>query len=518
MTSRLRATVAVAGFIAIRGVVNFALQVAIAAEFGAGSETDSYFVVVGSSLLMVDVVIGVLTFAVLPALVRLRESQGEQSALLLESTGLLLCGAILVVAGVVLFLGAPLAIALLAPGFSPATSDFAVELLRFTLPGMLLYTFALLLGLGLQIRGRFKTTAFTPVLPLVGSLVPLLLSDAVDLTHVMVGFAVGAALALVSQAIFWRRSTQGHGRRVDLRDRHMLELARPIGPIAVAFGASVLLPIALRLSASDLRPGSVAALGFAGQVVAIPIALLTTPVGTVILPRLAELMHEGSLRGGSRLLGEALLVVTLVSSLAGALILGLAEPTVDLLYGRGSFTDRAVTLTAGATTWLGAGLAAVSASSLLGRALAAAGQVKRFAVVWLLTLAFFAGGWLLLRPSDVAGLAALYSGAYAFQAAALFMLARAYGAAMGLRRAAGVLLRLLFSGAVAGVVSRSVFGFADGVAAGFLELMIALGLAALAGTAAFLATTLAMRGTEASTLRRLAVRIVSARRPDTSPT
>jgi putative peptidoglycan lipid II flippase len=511
----LRATIAVAGFTALRGAVNFALQVVIAAEFGAGSETDSYFVVVGSGLLMVDVVVGVLTFAALPPLVRLREGQGERSALLLESTGLVLCGATLVGAGAVLFLSAPLVIELLAPGFSPATSEFAVELLRITLPGMLLYAFALLLGLGLQIRGRFRTTAFTPVLPLIGSFASIPISGETDLTDVMVGFTAGATLALILQSIAWRRATRGHGRNVDLRDPRLLELAKPIVPVAIAFSASVVLPTALRLAASDLRPGSVAALGFAGQVVGIPIALLTTPVGTVILPRLAELMHAGSFRDGSQLLREALLVVTLASSLAGALLVGLAEPAIELLYGRGRFSDRAVALTAEATIWLAAGLAAVSASSLLGRALAAAGKVKSFAVAWLLTLALFVGGWLLLRPLGVAGLAALYSGAIAFLAVALFALARAYGAEIDLRKSVGVLLRVLLSGVVAGLVSRSFFNFVGGVPGSSLELTIALGLAAAAGTAAFLATTLALRGTEASTLRRLAVRIVSARRRGT---
>lgn len=516
--TRVRSTAHVAGFTALRGAVNFAVQVAIAARFGAGPQTDAYFVVVGSALLMVDIVIGVLTFSALPQLVRLRQREGDQAELEVEATSLLLWAGILMLAAASLFLSAPLVVKLLAPGFSSATTSFAAELLRFSIPGILLYTYALLLGLGLQVRGRFLSTAAAPVLPLLGSLASIvMLSGDTNLKSVMLGFTGGAAIALLVQLFYWKSTVDGYVRTLGLRDGRLRRSMGPLIPVGVALGASVFLPIALRLSASDLETGSVAALGFAGQLVAIPVALLTTPVGTVIFPRLAQLMQLGNFRPGSDLLCEALLVVSLASSLVGAFMVGLSEPLVDVLYGRGSFTSRDVDLTADALRWLGAGLLTVSACSLLGRAFAAAGRVKTFAGIWLLTLAGFVGGWVLVNPSDVATLAALYSGAYSLQALLLLGIARRHGLSITLVAAAKSVFRILCSGVLAAGASWYCFGLISGHLSGAAWQAGALALALTAGGVAFLGSTFAMGGLEASTLRRQSMRIVLLRRPKGPP-
>jgi putative peptidoglycan lipid II flippase len=264
-----------------------------------------------------------------------------------------------------------------------------------------------------------------------------------------------------------------------------------------------LLQVVLRVTASDLGEGSVSAIGFANQIAAVPVALLTTPVGTVLMPRFALEMQHGGLQAGTRLLNEAVLVVTFGSALIGALLVGLAQPITELLFQRGNFGASDSALTAEALRFLGAGLFAVSASSLLSRAFVAARRVRPLAYIWVATLAFLIASWLALRGTvDVGALAGIYSAANVFALVALLVVLRREGAGMGPLAAVGVGVRLTVSAGLAALTSWGIYELTmtanDSFLHGTYWNVARLALAASLGAAAFLATAFALRGEESA--------------------
>lgn len=497
--------------------MSFTLQAVLAARLGTSAQVDAYFVVVGFVVFLADIVIGVVSFAVLPTLVGLRVSHGPARTF---GAGLVLalCGGVLAVAlALAAGLGAANVAVLLAPGAEPPTLDTIARLLRTFVGGFACYTVALLLGVLLQARDRFATTALVPMLPALGSLLLAFAGPADGMAHrLALGFTAGAVAALVLQASWvvsgWRRDGAvrpelAAGARDLARNLHSVPW------VAVAFGCALLLPMLQRGWASTQGPGSVAALGYAMQLLAIPSALLVMPIATVLLPRLTELVRGGAHAAFSRLLADSALLIALASLLLSALLAGLAGPIVDVLLQRGQFSPEDAAVTAGTLRALAIGLVGLSGSNVCMRALCAVGDFRTPALVWVVTFVAFLGMQALLSPLGVVGLGLAYALAYLLNAALYVraLLRRVPEASVG--AVAPVAARLVVAAAAAAAISYSAQALwrsalaSAGVHETLLVAMggIAVGLAA--GVAAFGGVLLVLRGDEARLVASYAHRL-----------
>jgi putative peptidoglycan lipid II flippase len=186
----------------------------------------------------------------------------------------------------------------------------------------------------------------------------------------------------------------------------------------------MILPLVLRMWATRLGEGSVAALAFASQLAAIPSAFIVTPVGIVLLPQLAHALRQQAGPSATTLLKRAFAIGVLPTAAVGIVLAIFADQIVAFAFKRGRFTIEDVYLTAGALRFLGYGLFAVASTNVIGRAFFAAGRAWSFAAVWLIALGLsVAVGSLGALSNSVSELAALYSGAYVLQFALLAALA-----------------------------------------------------------------------------------------------
>lgn len=517
----MRAAATIAALTATRGVVNFGLQVALAAQFGASRETDAYFVVIGLVIVGSDLLISLLAFAALPVLIGRWQEEADAErggAWTFELTLVAASSGLALLVSACLALGASGAATLLAPGFSSDATRLTAELIRLSAPGFLMYTIALVLGVALQAQQRFTTTALVPVLPVAGALVFLAVSpsgSAVDAP--IIGFDIGSLLALVMQIVLWRRLPGRRPLLARVRAAELRELLGRTAPMIVAAVCGFGLPITLRIFASTLGTGAVAAVGFASQVVAIPTALLVTPVATVLFARFSVLLGR-SRDEATRVLEQGCAVVLLGAALAGILIAALAEPIVQLAFARGSFTVGDVATTATALRWLAVGLVALAGAQVLGRAIVAEGSVWTFAVTWAAALVGFSFVGSLLGPQiGVGGLAFAYSAAWFALAVGLGKrVRRAFpGAARGWFAAAT--MRVLAGGVVAGAVAwaayRVLFGGASPDAPPPAQLVGGITLSGSLGAIVFVGIIRVMNGPEARIASGILLRGVGRGRP-----
>lgn len=514
----MQAMLSITLFIVLRGAVSFLLQVAIAARFGASVETDIYFVVIGLVLFLSEFMMAVLTFAVLPFLVRLRGEAGEdvawQFGLAIVSSG----SAILLSASLLLFLAAPVIIHLLAPGFSLEASQLAVALLRLCAVGFLLYALALLLGFVLQSYELFTSTTIVPMLPALFSILAIAaLPRSWGVYNLVAGFLAGTAAALILQLWFWNRLRGSRSIKLQLAHPDLRQVRKLILPVAVTYLCSSLLPIIQRMWASGMAEGNVSAFGYASQIIAIPTAVLIMPMATILLPRFSASIQHGNFASVSKIVYETLVVVIITCTLAGALIAGLAAPLVSLLLERGSFTSADVALTASALRYLSIGLFGVAGSNILGRTFYAGGKVGQPLVAWLATCVFLALlDPLLARSLQVAGLALAYSLAYILNLGVLFVLLRAEFPGISILRVVGAVARLAICAFSTILVSEFVYAssvqwvVSMGLGASY-SMALSIVLGGIVGTGAFMVAMVIMRGPEVRMLLKLTERAAGLR-------
>lgn len=391
-------------------LLGFARDAMVAALLGAGPVADAFLV----AFQLVNVVRrllteGALNAALIPAWLRIRSIESEAAAAAFAGRVLGTLSAALVIATVVVGVAMPLLIALLAPGFrGTATLQLAVDNARLMLPYLAFAgPVAVMMGL-LNAQHRFALTAFSPVLfnlALIGVMTALLLErpDAASAATLLAA-TVGIA-GLLQLGMFALRS--GDAAATPLRlscDAQMRGFLRKAMPGMIANSGPQLLIVAGAIVASN-APSAVSWLYFANRLIELPLGIVGTAMGTVLVPELTRAVRSGDPAAihvaESR--GLELAVGLALPATLGLMVL--SAPIVQLLFEHGAFTAVDSLATAQALTLLALGLPAHVLVKALAPAFFARDDTMTPLIATLAGLLAVVAAASLLRAFGVAGIA-----------------------------------------------------------------------------------------------------------------
>jgi putative peptidoglycan lipid II flippase len=392
-------------------LLGFARDAMVAALLGAGPVADAFLV----AFQLVNVIRrllteGALNAALIPAWLRLRSIEGEVAAAAFAGRVLGTLSAALVVATLILGVAMPLLVALLAPGFrGTATLQLAIDDARLMLP-YLAFAGPVAVMMGLRnAQHRFALTAFSPVLfnlALIAVMTVLLLgrqdaASAATLTAATVGIA-----GLLQLGMFALRRCDAVAAPLRLScDAQMRNFFRRAMPGMIANSGPQLLIVAGAIIASN-TPSAVSWLYFANRLIELPLGIVGTAMGTVLVPELTRAVRSGDPAAIHTAESRGLELAFGLALPAALGLMVLSAPIVQLLFQHGAFTAADSAATAQALVLLAVGLPA----NVLVKALAPAffarddTMTPLLATLAGLTVAIFAAWG--LRGFGVAGIAA----------------------------------------------------------------------------------------------------------------
>jgi len=343
-------------------LLGFARDSVIAALLGAGPVADAFLV----AFQLVNVVRrllseGGLNAALVPAWLRVRETEGTVAAAAFAGRVLGTISAALIATSVLIGLLMPLVITALAPGFAGReTLQFAVNNARLMLPYLAFAGPVTVMMAMLNAQGRFALTAFSPLLfnlTLIAVMAVLLAwrQDADEAALIMAG-TIGIAGLLQLSMLVLRGGNVATPLRISFNPQMRGFLGKAI-PGMIASSAPQWLMVAGAVIASS-SPSAVSWLYFANRLLELPLGIVGVAMGTVLIP---EMTH--ALRGDDRSAvahaesrGLELAVGLALPATLGLIVL--AEPIVRMLFEHGAFTASDSAATAQALTWLALGLPA----------------------------------------------------------------------------------------------------------------------------------------------------------------
>ena len=345
-------------------LLGFARDAMIAALLGTGAVADAFLV----AFQLVNVVRrllseGALNAALVPAWLRLRDTDGALAASAFAGRVLGTVSAAMIVAAALLGLLMPFVIAVLAPGFTGReTLQFAVDDARLMLP-YLAFAGPVTVMLALaSAQSRFVLTAFSPVLfniALIAVMVALILipHDA-GMAALVLAATVGVAgfLQLLILAQRRRGEAMATPLRVSLDTDMRGFLARAL-PGMAASAAPQLLIVAGAVIASA-SPSAVSWLYFANRLIELPLGMVGVAMGTVLIPELTRALQGGDKSTIAHAESRALELSIGLALPATLGLIVLNEPIVRLLFEHGAFTAADTAATARALVWLALGLPA----------------------------------------------------------------------------------------------------------------------------------------------------------------
>ncbi|WKA28652.1 murein biosynthesis integral membrane protein MurJ [Bradyrhizobium roseum] len=344
-------------------LLGFVRDSALAALLGAGPVADAFL----AAFQLVNVVRRLLTegglnAALVPAWLRVRESEGPTAAAAFAGRVLGTITLALIAATALLALLMPLVIAAIAPGFAGReTLQLATDNARLMLPYLAFAGPVTVMMALLNAQGRFALTAFSPLLfniALIAVMAVLMLfPQSAARAAQIVAATVGIAGLLQLSILVLRR---GERIATPLRisfDREIRGFLARAAPGMMASSAPQLLMVAGAIIASS-SPSAVSWLYFAGRLVELPLGIVGVAMGTVLIPELTR-----AVRGEDRAAiahaesrGLELAVGLALPATLGLIVL--AEPIVRLLFEHGAFTADDAKATARALMWLAVALPA----------------------------------------------------------------------------------------------------------------------------------------------------------------
>ena len=369
-----RAAGIVALAVMISRVLGLARELILAALFGAGRGMDAYITAFRAPNLLRDLFAeGALSVAFVTVFSKLGVEKGFGAAWDLArkmATLVLVFMSAVTVLGIIF---APPLIGLLAPGFDPEKSAFAVELTRIMFPFILLVSLAALVMGMLNSRNVFgmpaMASSFFNIGSIVGGVALAWLIDPHFGPRALVGIAIGTLIGGFLQLVVQLPSLKKVGFTFALdfgwNDPQVKRVLILMLPAVIAASAVQINVMVNSVFASYLGDGAVSWLSYAFRLMQLPLGIFGVAIATVTLPAVSKIAAGGDMAHFRDTLGKALRLALFLTLPAAIGLVLMSDEIIGLIYQRGKFTITDTLETGGALKFYAAGLMAYACIKVL---------------------------------------------------------------------------------------------------------------------------------------------------------
>ena len=360
-------TVVIAVVLSLAGkFLAFFKDIVLASFFGAGVETDAYFIANLVPGLIWLAIFTTISATFLPQYVKLKHSgSGEETLFTQQAVRLYFYLALFLT--VVCFIFAKEIVQISAPSAPPPTQELATFLTRIMILGFSATGYVGLQNALQQANARFVAPLAVPVTNNV--IMILAIVAAGYLQNIAIAVA-GAVLAWVLQAPIQRWQTrhiyswQWDWRVEEQTWKRLSLLSVPIALAVFLDQLNIFIGITI---ASGFGPGAISHLNYASRLALFAAGLFSWLVSYFFFPSLADNAAKGDDVANGQLLTRGLSIILLTTAPIAALGLAGRTEIVTLIYGRGAFTQSDVVETAMVFGFYGLGIIFISMREMLNR-------------------------------------------------------------------------------------------------------------------------------------------------------
>lgn len=406
----IKSTSTVSSMTLLSRVLGFVRDAIAAQIFGATAAVDAFYVAFKIPNFMRALFAeGSFSQAFVPVLSEYRQTQSQEQIRNFISCVAGSLGIILFIITIMGMLGAPFLVHIFGLGLDPYRFQLASEMLRITLPYLMLISLTAFMGAILNSYGLFSVPAFTPAL-----LNICLIATAFGVTHFFAvpveaqawGVLLAGFVQLFFQLPFLRRLNFLTRPRLNWQHSGVKKIFKLMLP--ALFGASVG-QISLLLNtifASFLPIGSVTWLYYSDRLAYFPLGVFGVALATVVLPQLSRHHAERSPEQFAKTLDWGIRSILLIGLPAAITLLILSGPLIISLFQYKLFSVHDVFMTQRSVIAYSLGLQAFMLAKVLSAAFYAQQNVRtpvRLGIITLIINMLLNG--LLIWPLAHAGLA-----------------------------------------------------------------------------------------------------------------
>jgi len=233
---------------------------------------------------------------------------------------------------------------LFAGGFKGDTFVLCNNFTKIIMPTSVAIILVYVYNAYLQIEGYFNQNSLINV--------PY---NTVQILFIAVGFylgqayllALGLLLASFSQLVYLRvlikkKTSFRHSTYCKPSDGQIRQMLVLVGPVFISTGVNQINSIIDRALASRLPEGSVSALNYSGEVSNIVKQVVIMSLTTILYPKMTELFAENDTKRRGVFIEKFINVVSVLVLPLSLLVFLFSKEIIQILFGRGAFTDETV--------------------------------------------------------------------------------------------------------------------------------------------------------------------------------
>ena len=355
-------------FTLLSKALGFVREVMIANRFGSGKETDTYFVAITATVIIMSTLGAALNTTLIPIFSEIGEKYGKKGKLKYLNN---IFNIVLIITILIVILGyifSPMVIKILAKGFQDEQFDLAVTLNRIGLPIAILLGFYCVFSGILHSSQIFGPPAISGLPYNFVFLIYLFFfakdSNVITLMIISVIAAFAQFLILVPAV---NHMGYKYKFEINLRDKYLKKAIVLTLPVLIGSAVQQINVIIDKTLASNLIEGSISALSYASKINDMVIAVFIMAITTVIFPMLSQAFSQNNNEKVKEILGQGINIILIITVPATIGILVLAEPAVYLFFQRNAFDELATYMTSQALIYYSVGLIGSSLRLMLNR-------------------------------------------------------------------------------------------------------------------------------------------------------
>lgn len=255
-----------------------------------------------------------------------------------------------------------------ATGFQGETLALAVKFTRISLVGMY-FTGLLAVFKGfLQLKRNFAIPALIGFPLNLFIILSIVLSYKTNIVILAIGSVIATAAQLVLLIPFVYREGYRYKFVLNIKDEHIKNMLYIALPVIIGVSVNQINVLIDRTLASSIVEGGITALNYASRLNGFVQGLFISPIVTVLYPTISKMVAENNIKGLKKSVAESISVISLlvVPIIIGSMLF--ATPVVDLLFGRGAFDIKALSMTSNALFFYSIGMLGFGLRDVLSRA------------------------------------------------------------------------------------------------------------------------------------------------------
>lgn len=348
--------------------LGFIRETLIAARFGAGMETDAFFIAMTATGLVTGLISSAITTTFIPVLSEVEFKKGKEGKVNHTNNIINIVffySLVLVLLG---WLVSPLLVRILAKGFYGEQYNLTVKLTRIGLPKLL---FSGIIGAITGFLHSEQRHASAAAIGFPFNFVFIFFLVFLSTTFGIKGLMVAAVFAVVSQLLIQLPEAKRAGYRYkfvfDFKDEYAKKVFYLSLPVFIGVAINDLNAIIDKTMASSLVSGSISALNYSSKLKSLVLGVFISALTTVIYPLLSKESSSDNLYGLKKITGYGVNLVLLITIPATVGLVILATPIVQVAFQRGQFDEVAVLMTTKALIFYSLGLAGMALRTLINR-------------------------------------------------------------------------------------------------------------------------------------------------------